>query len=679
MALGSATMMKSRIPRGRHTRKINNLLILIACLIAGGVLSLHFGQDAYFDLLNYHLYNAWAWWHDRYRIDLFVPGIQSFFSPYLDLVYFFLATKILDYHPLVLGFLAGWPYGCYVFVTILLARKVAEILGVNEQGYLSYGTFLVVAIGLGVTGAAAWSLIGLTTNDLTVGTLTNLGFYFILSNVGSSREWVPERRGILLAGAWFGVAAGLKLTACVYAPGAALVIFMFAKTWRDRFVSAFLFSASWLAFFLLLYGPWAIHLYTLTGNPFFPMFNNIFHSSWSANSAALDTRFLPKTTLQALFYPFYWMASSQPITINDLSFQDPRMAFAYIAVVLIAGVFVIANIKKRTNSIPKLIWIMILYFVVSYAIWQTLFSILRYDVSLEAIGAILVAVAIFETAQLVPRKLRKSAFLAISAIIIGAATFLTRYPTWGRVPFARKVFVFSTPTLPQRALVILASQPTGYAAALMGSKEPSLHFLGLPGYLETWGYRGLMRHELGHKLMTRIRKHKSNEFVAYSLRGPPPVSRLDFMGIRMDLNQCRGFSSNLGSPLRICKAVYDPAIAGKSSVAGISYHLEAIPVHISRNARLNITLSRRCSSKEQWGSATLAWDVIGHRQKPYHLYVSSGNGSKTLVATGSSKGRTVATGWVHGADRFILENNSGKVLTSQEISYAACRRKSGNT
>lgn len=673
-------MMKSDRPQMSSARKITGLLVFIACLIAGGLLSLHFGQDVSFDLRNYHLYNAWAWWNDRYRIDLFVAGIQSYFSPYLDLVYFILATKILEYHPLVLGFLAGWPYGCYVFVTILLARKVAEVLGITKQGYLSYGTFLVIAIGLGVTGGAAWAQIGLTTNELTVGTITNLGFYFILTNMGSNSEWIPEWRGTLMAGSLYGIAAGLKLTACVYAPGAALAFFVFAKTWRSRFMSAFLFSASWFVWFLLLYGPWALHLYQLTGNPFFPMFNNIFHSPWAKANAALDTRFLPKTTMQVLFYPFYWMVASNRPTISELPhFQDPRMAFAYMAVVLIVGMFMLTRIKKRAHHTPMLIWAMTFYFVVSYVIWQTLFSIMRYYVSLEAVGAILIAATIFEAAHLVPQHLRKITLLVISTITFGVAMLLTRYPNWGHVPFARKVFVYTAPDFPKRALIVLANQPTGYAAMLMGMKEPSLHFLGLPRYLETWGYREFMHADLGRQLMREIRRHRGNEFVAYSVHSPPPVSRLDFMGLRMELNRCRDFSSNLGPRLRICKAAYNSQLAGRLSGAQALYHLTAIPLRISKNTQLNISLTRHCSSKPQWGSAVISWTVKGVHQGPYRLYTSAYDGSSALVAIGSSEGRAMASGWVQGGDRFILTNQVGKIMASQEVGYATCMHEHGQT
>jgi hypothetical protein len=353
------------------------------------------------------------------------------------------------------------------------------------------------------------------------------------------------------------------------------------------------------------------------------------------------------------------------------------MAFAYIAVVLLVGMFMIAKIKKRAHHTSILIWATTFYFVASYVIWQTLFSIMRYYVSLEAVGAILIAVAIFETAQFVSRHLKKITFLLISTITIGTAMLLTRYPNWGHVPFARKVFVYSAPDLPRGALVIMASQPTGYAAMLMGLKAPSLHFLGLPPYLE--GNREFVHAELVHQIMHQIKRHQGNEFVAYSVRSPPPVSRMDFAGLRMELNRCRDFSSNLGPRLLICKAAYNQKLAGKLSVAVVLYRLTSIPLRISENTQLNISLTRHCSSRVQLGSAVITWTVEREHQGPFRLYVSSFDGMRTLVAIGSSKGRAIASGWVQGGDRFILTNNSGKILASQEVGYAACKHEHGQT
>src|SRR6266496_5762569 len=42
-----------------------DVLLLGAFLAVAGAGSLLLGQDANWDLQNYHYYNAWAWWHGR--------------------------------------------------------------------------------------------------------------------------------------------------------------------------------------------------------------------------------------------------------------------------------------------------------------------------------------------------------------------------------------------------------------------------------------------------------------------------------------------------------------------------------------------------------------------------------------------------------------------------------------
>ena len=44
----------------------SDVVLLGAFLAASGAGSLLLGQDANWDLQNYHYYNAWAWWHGRY-------------------------------------------------------------------------------------------------------------------------------------------------------------------------------------------------------------------------------------------------------------------------------------------------------------------------------------------------------------------------------------------------------------------------------------------------------------------------------------------------------------------------------------------------------------------------------------------------------------------------------------
>ena len=72
---------------------------LLICLAIGATASVLMGQDANWDLRNYHLYNPFALLHGRLWRDLMPAGPQSYFNPLLDVPYYVLAV----------GPLAAWP------------------------------------------------------------------------------------------------------------------------------------------------------------------------------------------------------------------------------------------------------------------------------------------------------------------------------------------------------------------------------------------------------------------------------------------------------------------------------------------------------------------------------------------------------------------------------------------
>jgi hypothetical protein len=84
-------------------RKFVGMPALVLCLLIGALYAAHKGQDAAWDLENYHLYNAWSFLHARLTIDLAPVGLQGFFNPLLDVPYFWLGTGPLHHAPRLLS------------------------------------------------------------------------------------------------------------------------------------------------------------------------------------------------------------------------------------------------------------------------------------------------------------------------------------------------------------------------------------------------------------------------------------------------------------------------------------------------------------------------------------------------------------------------------------------------
>jgi len=63
--------------------------VLAGCVVASAWLSVGMGQDANWDLQNYHFYNPWAWWNGRiFTWDVAAAQLQTYHNALLDLPFF---------------------------------------------------------------------------------------------------------------------------------------------------------------------------------------------------------------------------------------------------------------------------------------------------------------------------------------------------------------------------------------------------------------------------------------------------------------------------------------------------------------------------------------------------------------------------------------------------------------
>src|SRR6201996_4670806 len=94
-------------PKG-HKARFWALILLALAPFAFGLLAIHLGQDANWDLRNYHFYNAYAFLNDRYAQDLLPSQTPYFYNPLLDVPFFLIATHA---PARVAGFALGFVQG----------------------------------------------------------------------------------------------------------------------------------------------------------------------------------------------------------------------------------------------------------------------------------------------------------------------------------------------------------------------------------------------------------------------------------------------------------------------------------------------------------------------------------------------------------------------------------------
>ena len=255
------------------------------------------GNDASWDTRNYHLYGPHAWLHGRAAIDIAPAQMQGYHNPLLDLPMYLLAR-------------AGAPaklVGLWLALPAMLA--LWALLRLQERFAPSPPALLarIVLALLALSGAAAWSTLGLAMDDAFVAAGVLGALVLLFDTVDAA----PSARRILLAGALAGAIAGLKLSGAFYCPALALALAMLPGDARERGMRLLALAAGGLAGFALSYGWWGWQLWQQHANPFFPYFNDLFHSPDVAANSFVDLRFRPQGPVDILLAPLRLLARSR--------------------------------------------------------------------------------------------------------------------------------------------------------------------------------------------------------------------------------------------------------------------------------------------------------------------------------------------------------------------------------
>lgn len=350
------------------------------------------GPDGNWDLYNYHYYNGFMFAENRLGWDIAPAQRQTFFNPLLDVPTFLIIEK--------------WGIGTF---TLILAAV---------QGLLAPVVWLLTNLVCGMRAGAARALtcgaltalavvspvnvleLGTSYGDNTTGVLVLVSLLVLLYSSrmrgGGAAAWA------LTAGLVCGAAFGLKLTNAVYAVGlvaAAMALPVFSKTTLERragLTRASLVAIGVLGGFVLTYGSWGLQLWELTGNPFFPQFNNVFESPYAAGVHFVDDSFKVPGLLAMLAFP--WSQTSIWGEVNYQGLFDLRIALV-LSAFIIAGISIgVRRLTKRDNTVldetAKAGIAVMTFFALSYVSWLIVFTINRYAGVLELLAPIVFVVAL---------------------------------------------------------------------------------------------------------------------------------------------------------------------------------------------------------------------------------------------------------------------------------------------
>ena len=399
------------------------------------------GQDANWDLQNYHRYAAYSLLHWRYFLDVVPAGIQTFLNP-------------LPYLP------------PYVLGVLLPAKLAAVVLAAAQSAVVPLAWLVAGAVQrrrdlavrlcatvAAVASAATISEIGTSFADLLLA-IPVLGAVLALVRPGAgAARW----RRVAVAGGLLGMATGLKLTNVVFFPGLVLAALAVPGGWRARGAGARVVGAlaavgGFGAGGALTGGAWVIYLWRSLGNPVFPGLNSVFRSSSAAFWNFNDTHFLPAGWRDALAYPFRIALGSSPTSENP--FAEPRFAVA-----LVVGVPVLLVLWRRGLLGGALVraW---LFLVAGFVAWMMLFSVERYAVALEMLAGLLVVVTV---AEALPAGSGRAVALAGAALLMAG----TRAPEWWHRPWSDAYVPHIPAALSEPAAYVVVTYPNAnWVAAL---------------------------------------------------------------------------------------------------------------------------------------------------------------------------------------------------------------------
>ena len=450
------------------------------------------GQDAGFDLRNYHWYAAWALLHGRFALDVAPGQLQSFFNPLIELPYYVALSA--------LGGAAG---------TVVIGALHGILVGL--AGVLARQLRLDLPVTAAVMASAAWAPVfldevGTSKGDLFVAVLVLAGMWALLRDRG------------LLAGALTGAAVGLKITAGPFA--VALLVAAFVGRCLPRrvlggLVAGWGLTGAWWAVFLLLQ----------TGNPVFPMANHIFASPWAEALHFAEMGYFP-TGHGWLTLP--WSMASGGTASWRVEWRDARW--------LVLGLVGLAWLVRRRDRGEA--GLLLAWGGAAWVLWELASSLVRYLAPLEALAGLLIAVLLRDLAG------DRSRWLTLSVLAVLALWM--RPPAPDRVEFADDLFGVAVPDLPPGPAPVVITAGEGALAYLATAFPSSVRHLRVSSSVIWHGDDTVLNQRIREALSTadplllltgEDGAYEQAALPAYGLSPPGP---------------CRPVPSRLDAGLRLC-------------------------------------------------------------------------------------------------------------------------------
>ena len=530
-----------------RNKLIGNLAGLLVAIACAGVASIFAGQDANWDLRNYHFYNPWAWLHGRHGWDIAPAQLQSFHNPLIDIPFYAMVA-------------AGWPARWIAFVMGLPAGmagfalwKVAHLL-FRDVRVPQRTVAIVAALVIGLTGIAGVAMLGTTMNEWPGTALVMIALWLVVRDLIYTRHGLPAEppfasirlRTLVLAGLLTGLACGLKLTAATFAAGITIALLV-RRPMRLALRDACTFAIAVIAGTAITSVHWMALLHAHYGSPLFPYFNQWFTSPLLPPEPVMVRRFGPHTLVEWITFPFD-LLRPRAFFVSEQRYRDARFPLlATLALVALAMTWTgRRSAHEACSHRLAAAWRFVgVFIVVSFVIWAAVHSVYRYLLPLELLTGVAIVALIL---RWVPVQRQVPVLVATALVLV----LSTRFPTWGRVPFGDQFLAVQVPSLERNALVILTGDaPMSYVLPYF--PEDARH-VGIANNLIRPGASS----GLDARARSLITGHRGPIY-QLTAQQRSDDGTLAAYGLARTSDACRNVTSNMAkSPLALCRVTATP-------------------------------------------------------------------------------------------------------------------------
>jgi hypothetical protein len=512
-------------------------LLFATTLLLFGAISVIRGADANWDLRNYHYYNAYALWTGRLGFDYAPAQIQTFLNPAIDLPFFLLIGAV---PPIAYGFIVGALHGTNIWLAFRLALR---IIGSGSR---------TLALGLAIAGigVGTFAELGTSFHDLTLAPLVLGALLLLLGRQRGDKR--PGSAAVLTAGVLLGLAVGFKYTFAIFAPGMAVVAATVAlRGWRCRVGAVMLLAIGMAAGFVVVAGPWMLYLWSAYRNPFGAYFNGVFQSPYFEPWSFEDKRFLPKTTLQTVAYPFFFFLSRHK-TVWEAAFREARFAALYVGVTAVAAKAlkdVIASGRWRSalgrgsTRVSRVDLALLAFTIVTYVVWQIQFSIYRYLIPLELLAPLVMYILLSRLVE--PMRPRR---IVLVLALVGVFLCM-RAPGGGRIPWHREYFgtrVAAAAVPPTSLMLVGSREPLAFVVAAL---PPSVRVVRIQSNM----FRPELRTRFAAEIRDVIGSHRGPiRLLSHAARRAEAEQGVAAYGLHIAPETCAPVVNNMDSGIEIC-------------------------------------------------------------------------------------------------------------------------------